>query len=112
MVDNAYYANVEDSIIDNNSSTYYIAAALRPSYVDSKCLRNFEIAFRYSSFMRPQTGWGGYDSDQFAAALNYWLKWNCVFKIMYQQETNKSNVPDVDLKEVTKQFIAQIVYGF
>jgi hypothetical protein len=100
-VDNAFYPAIEDSVNDNTSSAYYVTAALRPSLVDGKIVRNFEIAFRYSSFMRPENGWGGSDLTQTAVALNYWLKWNCVFKIMWQKQS-----------EVAGQFVAQIVYGF
>ncbi len=87
---------------ENKSSTWYGAASLRPSSVDNKFLRNLEVAFRYSSFMRPKDApWGGSDLTQTAVALNYWLKWNCVFKIMYQQQS-----------EISDQFLAQLVYGF
>jgi hypothetical protein len=101
QVDGAFYPDIQDSLMDNKSSTYYVAASLRPSLVDNKFFRNLEIAFRYSSFMRPANGWGGDDLTQTALALNYWLKWNCVFKIMWQQQTGEAD-----------QFVAQLVYGF
>ncbi|HYV94911.1 MAG TPA: hypothetical protein VE978_24265 [Chitinophagales bacterium] len=101
MVDDAFYPDIEDSINDNNSSALYGVVALRPSLVDSKVLRNLEVAFRYSSFMRPEGGWGGKDLTQTAVALDYWLKWNCVAKLMWQHQTDELD-----------QFIFQLVYGF
>lgn len=90
------------STFENKSSTWYAATSLRPSSVDNNFLRNLEVAFRYSSFMRPKDApWGGSDLTQTAVALNYWLKWNCVFKIMWQQQSEQTN-----------QFLAQLVYGF
>jgi hypothetical protein len=101
-VGDAYYPDIEDSIVDNNSSTWYATVSLRPSLLENAFLRNLEIAFRYSDFNRPENApWGGDDLTQTAIALDYWLKWNCVFKIMWQNQTDQAD-----------QFVAQIVYGF
>jgi hypothetical protein len=92
----------ETFTFDNNSSAWYATASLRPSSVNNKFLRNLEVAFRYSEFQRPKDApWGGSNLTQTAIALNYWLKWNCVAKIMWQNQSDASG-----------QFLMQLVYGF
>lgn len=94
---------------DNTANTYYVMASIRPTGSDNKVLRNLEFAFRYSKFTTPDGApWATYDADgkniaatQTAFALNYWLKWNCVAKLCYQQQTNNTN-----------QVFIQLYYGF
>ncbi len=89
----------------NKSNAWYGMFSLRPSLVDNKVFRNLELAFRYSQFNRPENApWGGgsgHVNTRTTYALDYWLKWNCVAKIAYQQE-----------KGLADQFLAQLVYGF
>ncbi len=104
-------AGAPDTIrFDNNANTYYALASIRPTGSENNILRNFEVAFRYSKFTTPAGApWANYDpgtgkniaTTQTAIAINYWLKWNCVAKICYQQQTNKTN-----------QVFIQLYYGF
>jgi hypothetical protein len=94
---------------DNSANTYYAMLSLRPSDSQNEVLRNFEIAFRYSSYTTPDGApWAYYDANgkntaltQTAVALNYWLKWNCVAKLCYQKQDG-----------VTNQYFVQLYYGF
>ena len=99
-VDNAVYYKADSSsyTFNNSPSAYYVAATIRPSHLNN-AFRNFELAARYSKFMRPAP-WGG-DTNQFAISLDYWLKWNTVLKLTYQTEKDTNNA-----------FYAQVVFGF
>lgn len=101
-VDNAVYYRADSSTytFTNSPTAYYIAMAIRPAHLKNQ-LRNFELAARYSKFMRSADApWGG-DTNQFALSLDYWLKWNTVIKLTYQKEKNIDNA-----------FYAQVVFGF
>ncbi len=105
-----YVLDSEDTItFDNSSSSFYGMVSLRPAYVSSKVLRNFEIALRYSQFKTPDGApWSYYDENgksatlnQTSIALDYWLKWNCLAKLCYQMQ---DGAPD--------QILVQMYYGF
>jgi mono/diheme cytochrome c family protein len=103
-VSDATYKNVDgnDFTYTNSPTAYYTSASIRPSHIESKFLRNFELAARYSHFERPVGApWGGSNVSQFDMALDYWLKWNCLVKLCYV--TQKDN-PSI--------FNAQFVLGF
>lgn len=90
----------------SSSSTFYGTISIRPSTLDNKILRNLELAFRYSQFDLTKVKLdnepaGLSKPDRVAVALDYWFKWNCVVKIMWQKE-----------KDVTNQYLVQMVYGF
>lgn len=96
-----YKADSSTYTFKNTPTAYYVAATIRPAHLKN-IIRNFELAARYSKFMRPADApWGGGDTDQFALSLDYWLKWNTVIKLTYQQEKNSDNA-----------FYAQLVFGF
>ncbi len=114
-VDNYDYPKPDDTTgavfhFDNKANTYYGMLSLRPTGSENKVLRNFEIAFRYSSFTTPDGApWAYYDIkdgknaklNQTTIALDYWLKWNCVAKLCWQKQDG-----------VTDQFFVQLYYGF
>src|SRR6476620_7545809 len=86
----------------NVSTAYYASASIRPSLADSKILRNFELAGRYSFFNRPaEAPWGGSNVQQAEAAIDYWLHWNSVIKLCYFNQRGSNAA-----------FSAQIVFGF
>jgi len=98
-----YYKNDQTPYSFKNVSTaYYASASIRPSLADSKIIRNFEIAGRYSFFNRPADAlWGGSNVEQAEAALDYWLHWNSVVKLCYFKQRGSNAA-----------FSAQIVFGF
>ncbi len=86
----------------NYSSCFYVGASFRPDLLKNKCLRNFEIAGRYSQFNPPvDAPWGGPQRTQTSISIDYWLHWNTLVKFCYQMQTDTPN-----------QFIAQAVFGF
>ena len=99
-VDNATYFDAAGTPynFDNSPTAYYVAGTIRPSHLIN-IFRNFEFAARYSEFKRPVV-WGG-DTRQLELSLDYWLKWNTVLKITYQ-----------DKKDTDKAIYAQLVFGF
>lgn len=97
-----YKDNGEGFNFKNVATAYYVTCALRPSLVESKFLRNIEVAGRYSYFKRPADApWGGENLSQFETALDYWLHWNSVVKFCYLKE-----------KDSPGEFDAQLVFGF
>jgi hypothetical protein len=87
---------------DNSPSAYYITGTIRPVHVHNQFIHNLELAARYSEFKRPvDAPWGGDDTHQLALSLDYWLHWNCLIKLTYQ-----------DQKDELKTFYAQVVFGF
>lgn len=103
MVDKAYYPLPDASpyTFDNKSSCYYFQVSVRPNS-QNKFLSSLEPAFRYSEFSVPKDApWGGKNLTQTAVGLNYWLAWDCVLKLTYQQQSNMTNT-----------FLAQVIYRF
>jgi len=103
-LDNAIYFRSDSTTYTFNDtpSAYYAALSFRPALLKNKFLRSFEIACRYSKFMRPKDApWGGSNIEQTAFSLNYWLEWNCLVKLTYQTQSATPNA-----------FIAQVVFGF
>ncbi|HYK55245.1 MAG TPA: hypothetical protein VEV15_02130 [Flavisolibacter sp.] len=103
-VDQVNYFKADSSLFTfvNSPFAYYAVATLRPSHVQNKFIRNLEIAARYSEFKRPQDApWGGSNLHQFALSLDYWLHWNSLIKLTYQNQ-----------KEEPNSFFAQVVVGF
>jgi hypothetical protein len=95
-------ANNDPYTFNNNPTAYYVAATFRPVHVHNMFFHNLELAARYSEFKRPVGApWGGDDLHQFAISLDYWLKWNSLVKLTYQ-----------DQKDEPKAFYAQVVFGF
>lgn len=80
---------------NNNSSAYYVQASFRPALLASKFFNRWELAARYCSFTLPnqaQNHWifpgstsPSKSQTQWAVSLNYWLKWDVVFKFQYGQ---------------------------
>jgi hypothetical protein len=107
-VDETSYPVFEDPnnatyTFNNMSSASYGSFSIRPSLLDNKCLRNFELAVRYSQFDRPKEAAWGSDKllTQTAVGLDYWLRWNCVAKLTWAKNSDSDDL-----------YVAQFVYGF
>ena len=97
-----YDVNNVPYTFDNSPSAYYAAVTFRPVHVHNLFVHNLELAARYSEFKRPVGApWGGSNLTQFAVSLDYWLKWNSLVKLTYQ-----------DQKDEPKAFYGQVVFGF
>jgi hypothetical protein len=103
-VENATYldANNVPFTFTNSPSTYYITGTIRPVHVHNLFIHNLELAARYSQFKTPDGApWGGGDIHQFAISLDYWLKWNSLVKLTYQNQKDEPNA-----------FYGQVIFGF
>lgn len=103
-VDNAMYYKADSSTYSftNEPWAYYAEGTIRPAHVHNVFIHNLELAGRYSYFKRPfDAPWGGGNTHQFALSLDYWLHWNSLLKLTYQNQ-----------KDEPKSFVAQVVFGF
>ncbi len=92
------------TLSSNTPTSYYVTAAIRPSMVSNKFIRNLELAARYSHYNRPaDAAWSGglATTERTTIAIDYWLHWNSLLKFAYQVEKNAKNA-----------FYAQVVFGF
>ena len=68
----------------NNRSGGYAMLAYRPSLVDNKILRNFELVFRYDRMdVNPQAP-GGQQEQRWTTGIDYWLDARSVLKFAYE----------------------------
>lgn len=94
--------NGDNYSFSNSPSCYYVSASLRPTLSTSKFLNKLDLAGRYSYFNRPTDApWGGNNVSSTELALDYWLHWNSLVKLSYQ---NRNDLPNT--------FYAQVVVGF
>jgi hypothetical protein len=80
---------------NNKSSAYYAQLCYRPTMVRNKYLKHFEVGVRYGSISLADKAYGNWimpgttsaakSRTQLALTLDYWLKWNAVIKISYEQ---------------------------
>jgi hypothetical protein len=86
-VSDAPYLNLDtgsDYEFKNNSSGYYVQLSIRPSLLENKVLRNFEIVGRYSVLATPEGALWETNPNQWTFGLNYWVDWRSVIKVGYQ----------------------------
>ena len=88
QVDDAEYPEPENPTethtFDNKSTAWFAQLSIRPAFVDSKLIKNLELAGRYSSFKTPEGAPWEVDQSQFEIGLNYWIDWRTVFKFSYR----------------------------
>ena len=89
------YQNPTDSsayTFNNQSSSYFSQLSIRPISAPG-ILKNFEIASRYVNYITPaKSSWGSI-TNEFNIALDYWLSWRSVVKIVYESRLVKNNTP-------------------
>lgn len=90
-VDKANYFEIEEGdttasayTFDNNSNGYFAQLSYRPSMLDNKVLKNFEVVGRYSVLNTPEESEWEQEATQMALGLNYWINWRSVLKLTYQ----------------------------
>jgi hypothetical protein len=88
------YVNPNDSTktysYNNHSTSYFAMMSLRPSYLDNKVLKNFEVAFRYANYTSPQNSAWGSKNDQVTEGIAYWINWRTVLKLTHENLTGNS----------------------
>jgi hypothetical protein len=106
-VDKASYPVYGDTMsatysFNNSSSAYYVQATLRPSKSENAFFKNLELSARYSEFAPAKDAlWGGNKISQRTLGLDYWLSWDCVLKLTFQNQSDFGN-----------SYQAQLVYRF
>lgn len=89
------YLNPSDSssyTFTNNSSSYFGQLSLRPVTAPG-ILKNFEVAGRYVNYTTPASSAWGAITNEYDVALDYWLTWRSVFKLVYESREVKNNTP-------------------
>jgi hypothetical protein len=89
------YKNPSDSsayTFKNNSSSFYGQLSLR-SMSAPGVLKNFEIAGRYVDYITPAMSSWGSITNEYDVALDYWLSWRSVIKLVYEAREVKNNTP-------------------
>ncbi len=69
---------------ENESYSYFAQFSIRPAYVASSILRNFEFNARFSNLDLPGRAPWGFTDNQWDIGVNYWLDWRTVFKVTYR----------------------------
>jgi len=89
------YINPSDSTLytfNNSSTSFFGQLSLRPISAPG-ILKNFEIAGRFVNYITPaQSSWGSI-TNEYNLALDYWLSWRSVIKLVYEQREIKNNTP-------------------
>ena len=89
------YQNPSDSstyTFNNQSSSYFAQLSLRPVTAPG-ILKNFEIAGRYINYTTPAKSSWGEITNEYNLALDYWLTWRSVIKVVYESRLVKNNTP-------------------
>ena len=89
------YQNPTDSstyTFNNQSNFYFSQLSIRPISAPG-ILKNFEIAGRYVNYITPAKSSWGTITNEFNFALDYWLSWRSVLKIVYESRLVKNNTP-------------------
>ncbi|MBI3509175.1 MAG: hypothetical protein HY064_00825 [Bacteroidetes bacterium] len=83
------------SFANNNSHAYYASFNYRGAMMKNKYLKRIEVGVRYGSVTYPDKAYGNWimpttssaakSRTQLAYVVDYWLKWNAVIKIAYEQ---------------------------
>jgi len=96
-VDNASFVDPEDSTgvatytFDNESTSYFVQASIRPSFVNSKFLQNLELVVRYSTLNTPEGALWETSDNKWDVGLNFWLDWRTVLKVSYSSGNARSD---------------------
>ncbi len=89
------YKNPTDSssyTFKNNSSSFFGQLSLRPISAPG-ILKNFEVAGRYVGYTTPAMSSWGAITNEYDVALDYWLTWRSVIKLVYESQEIKNNTP-------------------
>lgn len=109
-IDRTEYDFVEDSLskhysFENEAIAWFTQLSYRPTQAMNKVLRKFEPSVRYSSFDKPEGSKWGKDQTQWAVTLDYWIAWNVVVKLSYEQDMIKNNTTQ-------SRYLVEMAMGF
>jgi hypothetical protein len=94
----------------NTAKAWFAQLSYRPTELTGKVIRRLEIAGRYSTLDNPIGSKWGSDKTQTSIGLDYWIAWNAVVKLAYEQDINH---PDVGSSTKTPtRYLLQLAMGF
>src|SRR6266542_961475 len=94
----------------NKDTAGFGQLSYRPTETTNKFLRKFELATRYGVLNNPIGSKWGADKKQFAITLDYWIAWNAVIKVAYEQDYLKN---DLGVKSIAPtRYLFQVAMGF
>lgn len=70
---------------NNESNSFYAQLSYRPTMSESDFMKKLELVGRFSNFRTPIRSEWEERSEQYAAALNYWLSWRSLIKVAFQK---------------------------
>ncbi len=118
-VDNANYVDTEDTVnigatytFDNQSTTYFVQAAIRPAMLENKFFRNIEFVGRYSELNTPEGSLWDTKLNKWEIGLNYWLDWRTVFKFTYSITQGEASHEEGEASPVGNAFLFHWAIGF
>jgi hypothetical protein len=94
----------------NTAKAWFAQLSYRPTEVTSKVVRRLEVAGRYGELDNPKGSKWGSDKSQTSIGLDYWIAWNAVVKLAYEQDISKSDA-GVKTKAPTR-YLLQLAMGF
>ncbi|MEP6795921.1 MAG: hypothetical protein ABJB16_16455, partial [Saprospiraceae bacterium] len=111
-VDKVDYALTDSTTFtfDNKVSAWFAQLSYRPTQIRNKFIKKLELAARYGQLDNPKGAKWGVDKSQFALTLDYWISWNAVVKLAYEQDTNHPDVGN-SVKTPTR-LLFQCAMGF
>ena len=107
---------------DNKSSAYYLQLSYRPTMAHGKVLKKMELTGRLCSQTIPDgTRWASDppssrtygNKSQFGITLSYWVTWNAVVKLAYEQNTYQDYKKNADgTSNAAPGYFLQMAMGF
>jgi hypothetical protein len=85
-VNSQQYSKPTDSTaynFDNTTHSAFAQISIRPVSVESKLLKDLELAFRYVNYQSPANSLWGQNYHEIDIGLDYWLTWRTVLKFTY-----------------------------
>ncbi len=95
---------------NNTAKAWFAQLSYQPTELTNKVLRRFEIAARYGGLDNPKGSKWGADKTQTAIGLDYWIGWNAVVKLSYEQDISRSDA-GIKTKAPTR-YLLQLAMGF
>jgi hypothetical protein len=95
---------------NNTAKAWFGQLSYRPTMITSKVIRRLEITGRYGGLDNPKGSKWGADKTQTAIGLDYWILWNAVVKVAYEQDVSRSDA-GIKTKAPTR-FLLQMAMGF
>ena len=94
-ISNENYVSPVDSssyTFTNQTSSFFGQLSLRALKAPG-ILKNFELAGRYVNYITPALSTWGAVTNEYDAAIDYWITWRSVVKVVYETQDIKGTTP-------------------